>query len=135
MIKYKQITIAIAVVDLFLAMVLSYMLITLALNISALRANLPNTFTTIFTYFTTNSLLFFTIEISVLLVLTIVFAIGLLKEKKWAIVPRMILAIIIVLYSIYNLITGAGSISIYTIYELLVAGFFGFMIISKKKFY
>jgi hypothetical protein len=134
--KVKKITTAIAIIDLFLALVLTYMFVGFVWGIYALEKNIPNSFAAIFTYTTaTNSLIIFTAELLILLVLTVIFAIGLLKKKKWVIIPRMILATIIVLYSIYNFIVGVGHVSIYTLYELLVAGFFGFMIITKKKFY
>lgn len=137
-----KIVTAIILIDVFLALVMVYMI---AVGFIALRnlytyPNSPVVQQILQQYgnnwsLMVSSLISFDSLLIVVATFSFTFAFGLFKMKSWAVYGRAVLGIVLVIYYFYNYFTGKTSLGegiILIIYDLFVVGYLIYLIKIKK---
>lgn len=125
---------SIAIIDILLGLVMIYMMITSITVLSNFYKN-PELASGIFETFGTSysSMILFMIKVFALMIATFIFAIGMLKTKKWAILGRISLAAVLMIYYLSNYIIGnVNEWTLLLYYDILVILSLGWIQFKKR---
>ena len=127
--KRPLIVTTIAAIDILLGIVMISMMVTIV-NAWHNFYNNPDLASKVLITFGTSysSMIYFALKVFVLMISTLIFAFGLLKNKNWAILGRIFLSLILIVYYLYGYFVGEaipGNILIY--YDLFVIAGLGWI--------